>query len=89
MYIVREVPYFEAFGRPPFLPQPLFSLTNLTNFSTFCIEDVLEEDMYVNAARKMEDVPRLVETLPGEGHLSHVDSIPLGSRLFEMLSSIS
>lgn len=50
------------------------------------IEDVLGEDIYVDAARKrkMEDVPALVETLSREGHLSRTVLIHLGSnRPFE------
>jgi peptidoglycan/LPS O-acetylase OafA/YrhL len=50
------------------------------------IEDVLGEDVYIDAARKrkMEDVPALVKTLSKEGHLSRVVVIHLGSnRPFE------
>ena len=50
------------------------------------IEDVLGEEVYVDAARKrkMEDVPALVETLYEEGHLAQVVVIHLGSnRPFE------
>ena len=50
------------------------------------IEDVLGEDIYIDAARKrrMEDVPALVETLDQEGHLAPVVVIHLGSnRPFE------
>ena len=50
------------------------------------IEDVLGEDIYIDAARKrrMEDVPALVETLYREGHLADVVVIHLGSnRPFE------
>ena len=50
------------------------------------IEDVLGEDIYIDAARKrkMEDVPALVETLYREGQLSRVVVIHLGSnRPFE------
>jgi hypothetical protein len=50
------------------------------------IEDVLGEDIYIDAARKrkMEDVPVLVQTLYREGHLSPVIVIHLGSnRPFE------
>jgi hypothetical protein len=54
--------------------------------ATPMIEDVLGEDIYIDAARKrrMEDVPALVETLYQEGHLSRVVVIHLGSnRPFE------
>jgi peptidoglycan/LPS O-acetylase OafA/YrhL len=50
------------------------------------IEDVLGEDIYIDAARKrkMEDVPALVATLSRQGYLSHVVVIHLGSnRPFE------
>jgi peptidoglycan/LPS O-acetylase OafA/YrhL len=50
------------------------------------IEDVLGEDIYIDAARKrkMEDVPALVKTLSRERHLSPVVVIHLGSnRPFE------
>jgi hypothetical protein len=50
------------------------------------IEDVLGEDIYIDAARqrKMEDVPALVKTLSRKGHLAHVVVIHLGSnRPFE------
>ena len=50
------------------------------------IEDVLGEEIYIDAARKrkMEDVPALVRTLAREGHLSRVVVIHLGSnRPFE------
>ena len=50
------------------------------------IDDVLGEDIYIDAARKrkMEDVPTLVQTLAKEGHLSRVVVIHLGSnRPFE------
>jgi hypothetical protein len=50
------------------------------------IEDVLGQDVYIDAARKrkMEDVPALVKTLSKEGHLSRVVVIHLGSnRPFE------
>jgi hypothetical protein len=50
------------------------------------IEDVLGEDIYIDAARKrrMEDVPALVETLYQEEHLAPVVVIHLGSnRPFE------
>jgi hypothetical protein len=50
------------------------------------IEDVLGEDIYIDAERKrkMEDVPALVRALAGEGHLSRVVVIHLGSnRPFE------
>jgi peptidoglycan/LPS O-acetylase OafA/YrhL len=49
-------------------------------------DDVLGEDLYVDAARKrkMEDVPALVEKLSTEGHLAGVVVIHLGSnRPFE------
>ena len=54
--------------------------------ATPMIEDVLGEDIYIDAARKrhMEDVPKLVDTLYREDHLSHVVVIHLGSnRPFE------
>jgi peptidoglycan/LPS O-acetylase OafA/YrhL len=54
--------------------------------ATPMIEDVLGEDIYIDAARKrrMEDVPALIETLYQEEHLSHVVVIHLGSnRPFE------
>lgn len=50
------------------------------------IEDVLGQDIYIDAARKrhMEDVPALIETLAGDGHLGSVVIIHLGSnRPFE------
>ncbi|HUE98663.1 MAG TPA: acyltransferase family protein [Anaerolineales bacterium] len=50
------------------------------------IEDVLGEDIYLDAERKrkMEDVPALIETLYNDGHLSQVVVIHLGSnRPFE------
>ena len=50
------------------------------------IEDVLGDDIYLDAARKrkMEDVPALVKTLSRHGHLSQVVVIHLGSnRPFE------
>jgi peptidoglycan/LPS O-acetylase OafA/YrhL len=45
------------------------------------IEDVLDENIYIDAARKrrMEDVPDLVETLAREGHLGSTVIIHLGS----------
>jgi hypothetical protein len=47
------------------------------------LEDVLGEDIYIDAARKrkMEDVADLVETLHEERHLSRVVVIHLGSNL--------
>ena len=50
------------------------------------IDDVLGQDIYVDAARKrrMEDVPDLIETIDNKGHLSHTVVIHLGSnRPFE------
>jgi hypothetical protein len=54
--------------------------------ATPMLEDMLGEDVYIDAARKrkMEDVPALVETLSREGHLANVVVIHLGSnRPFE------
>ncbi len=68
------------------LPRVTLIGDSIMQGATPMIEDVLGDDIYIDAARKrrMEDVPALVETLYKERHLSHVVVIHLGSnRPFE------
>ncbi len=68
------------------LPRVTFIGDSIMQGAAPMFDDVLGEDIYIDAARKrkMEDVPALVQTLSREGHLSHVVVIHLGSnRPFE------
>lgn len=68
------------------LPRVTFIGDSIMQGATPMMEDILGEDIYIDAARKrkMEDVPALVETLYDEGLLSHIVVIHLGSnRPFE------
>ena len=70
----------------PELPRATLIGDSIMQGAAPMMEDVLGEDIYIDAARKrkMEDVPALVETLYREGHLSRVVVIHLGSnRPFE------
>jgi peptidoglycan/LPS O-acetylase OafA/YrhL len=68
------------------LPRVTLIGDSIMQGATPMIEDVLGEDIYIDAARKrkMEDVPALVETLYRAGQLARVVVIHLGSnRPFE------
>jgi hypothetical protein len=71
---------------PPDLPFVTFIGDSIMQGALPMMDDVLGEDIYIDAARKrkMEDVPTLVKTLAREGHLSQIVVIHLGSnRPFE------
>ena len=68
------------------LPRVTFIGDSIMQGAAPMFDDVLGEDIYIDAARKrkMEDVPALVRTLSREGHLARVVVIHLGSnRPFE------
>ncbi|HSL45322.1 MAG TPA: acyltransferase family protein [Anaerolineales bacterium] len=68
------------------LPRVTFIGDSIMQGAAPMMDDVLGEDIYIDAARKrkMEDVPALVGTLSREGHLGRVVVIHLGSnRPFE------
>ncbi|HET6595267.1 MAG TPA: acyltransferase family protein [Anaerolineales bacterium] len=70
----------------PDLPRVTFIGDSIMQGAAPMFDDVIGEDIYIDAARKrkMEDVPALVRTLSGEGHLARVVVIHLGSnRPFE------
>jgi peptidoglycan/LPS O-acetylase OafA/YrhL len=68
------------------LPEVTLIGDSIMQGATPMLEDVLGQDIYIDAARKrhMEDVPTLIETLAQEGRLGPVVIIHLGSnRPFE------
>jgi peptidoglycan/LPS O-acetylase OafA/YrhL len=72
--------------RAPRLPRLTLIGDSIMQGASPLMDDVLGKDIYIDAARKrkMENVPALIETLAGQGHLARVVVIHLGSnRPFE------